>query len=377
MIDMDQENPKAGWYANLLLVIISLLIGLLMAEAIIRLWKEEPVFSWVDYSKTIVDCATTFDPHSGWKTEPLKQGLNRERRPVTVLANGLRSNGNKPPESDKRILAVGDSYTFGDQVGDDETWPAALERHLEIPVLNGGVCGYGVGQTVLRARELTPRFRPDVLIVSLIPADIWRAQSSGFYSKRKPYFDLENGIPVLRNVPLSPPETPAGMAGVINRGVEYVYDHSLFMRSMPDLRSRLRLYQNRAYTEAHHEGLEVSCRLFEQVRDMAAQYGAQPFMLMQYKFRDIGKRIALNNGASPEPDDRNMEFLVKAIQLMECSKSAGVPVIDTFIPLQQLYSEGGINAVLALYSDHMNAAGNEFVAEYVARQLGQSAGWNR
>lgn len=62
---------------------------------------------------------------------------------------------------------------------------------------------------------------------------------------------------------------------------------------------------------------------------------------------------------------------------MECSKSAGVPVIDTFISLQQLYREGGIDAVLALYSDHMNAAGNEFVAEYVARQLGQPAGWNR
>ena len=338
---MDQEKSPAGWYANLLLVIFSLLIGFFMAEAIIRMWKGEPVFARTDFSQTIVDCATTFDPYSGWKTEPSRQGVNKERRPVTILPNGLRSNGNKPPESDNRILAVGDSYTFGDQVGDDGTWPAALERRLEIPVLNGGVCGYGVGQTVLRSQELTPRFRPDVLIVSLIPADIWRAQSSGFYSKRKPYFELENGIPVLRNVPLSPPEAPAGMAGVISRGLEYVYDHSLFIRSIPNLRSRLKLYQNRAYTEAHQEGLEVSCRLIEQVRDMADHHGAQPFMLMQYKYRDIGKRIALNNGASPVPDDRNMEFLVKAIQLMECSRSAGVPVIDTFIPLEQLHKKGG------------------------------------
>jgi len=374
---MHQEKRPAGWYANLLLIIISLLIGLLTSEAIIRMWKGEPVFAWIDFSQTIVDCATTFDPYYGWKTVPSKQGLNKERQPVTILPNGLRSNGNKPRESEKRILAVGDSYTFGDQVGDDETWPAALERHLGVPVLNGGVCGYGVGQTVLRAQELTPRFRPDVLIVGLIPADIWRAQSSGFYSRRKPYFELENKIPVLRNVPLSLPEAPAGMTGVVSQGLEYVYDHSLFMRSFPDLRSRLKLYQNRAYIEAHQEGLEVSCRLFEQVRDMAAHYGAQPFMLMQYKYRDIGKRITLNNGASAEPDDRNMEFLIKAMQLMECSRSAGVPVIDTFIPLEQLRREGGDAAVRALYSDHMNAAGNDFVAEYVASQLERLVRWNQ
>ena len=72
-----------------------------------------------------------------------------------------------------------------------------------------------------------------------------------------------------------------------------------------------------------------------------------------------------------------MEFLIKAMQLMECSRSAGVPVIDTFIPLEQLRREGGDAAVRALYSDHMNAAGNDFVAEYVASQLERLVRWNQ
>jgi hypothetical protein len=38
---------------------------------------------------------------------------------------------------------VGDSFTFGDQVSADETWPACLEATLHRGVDNGGVFGYG------------------------------------------------------------------------------------------------------------------------------------------------------------------------------------------------------------------------------------------
>ena len=374
---METDKKPAGWYANLLLVVISLLTGLLIAEAATRVWMGEPVFKWVDFSQSIVSCASAFDSYAGWKPEPSRQGVNREQRPVTILPNGLRSNGSRPPESDMRILATGDSYTFGDQVGDHETWPAAMERQLAIPVLNGGVCGYGVGQTVLRSQELMPRFRPDILIVSMIPTDIWRAQSSEIYSERKPYYSLKNGTPVIQNVPLRPPETPSGIAGFFSRVLEYMNNYSLVMRSMPNLRNRLQMFRNKAYVEVHDEGLEVSCGLLEQVRDTAGRFGAEPYLLMLYKYRDINNRIALNNGASPEPGDRNMEFLLKALKLMDCSRSAGIPVIDTFPAFEQMHREHGREAVSALYSDHMNAAGNAFVAEYIARQLGDRVQRNR
>ena len=374
---MDRNKKSTGWYINLLLVVISLLTGLLVAEAATRVWKGEAVFKWVDFSQSIVGCASAFDAYAGWKPVPSRQGVNREQRPVTILPNGLRSNGSLSPESDIRILATGDSYTFGDQVGDHETWPAALERQLAIPVLNGGVCGYGVDQTVLRSQELTPRVRPDILIVSLIPTDIWRAQSSELYGKRKPFFSLKNGIPVLQNVPLGSPETPPGIAGYFSRGMEYLNDYSLFMRSMPNVRNRLQMFRNKAYVEVHNEGLEVSCGLLGQVRDTADRFGAELYLLMLYKYRDIMNRITLNNGDSPEPGDRNMEFLLKALELMDCSRSAGITVIDIFPALEQTYREHGSEAVSALYSDHMNAAGNAFVAEYIARHIGDRVQRNR
>ena len=51
------------------------------------------------------------------------------------------------------ILAVGDSFTFGDEVKDDETWPAHLQQLLGRRVLNAGVSGYGFDQIVLRAEK--------------------------------------------------------------------------------------------------------------------------------------------------------------------------------------------------------------------------------
>jgi hypothetical protein len=69
---------------------------------------------------------------------------------LTIRKDGFRSNGSVPPLP-ADVLVVGDSYTFGDQVSDNETWPACLERKLGRGVDNGGVIGYGTAQALRRA----------------------------------------------------------------------------------------------------------------------------------------------------------------------------------------------------------------------------------
>ena len=44
-------------------------------------------------------------------------------------------------------MAVGDSFTFGDEVNDGQTWPAQLQQLTGRRVINGGVSGYGFDQT--------------------------------------------------------------------------------------------------------------------------------------------------------------------------------------------------------------------------------------
>jgi hypothetical protein len=61
---------------------------------------------------------------------------------ITILEDGIRSNGRgEVRDATEPILAVGDSFTFGAQVSDWETWPAQLEKLTGGRVINGGVLG--------------------------------------------------------------------------------------------------------------------------------------------------------------------------------------------------------------------------------------------
>ena len=77
------------------------------------------------------------DPQLGYTLKPgavSKHSYSGEF--VTVDAEGLRWNG-RPRPAGRGIVATGDSFTFGSQVGDGESWPAQLEGLLNRPVYNG------------------------------------------------------------------------------------------------------------------------------------------------------------------------------------------------------------------------------------------------
>jgi hypothetical protein len=122
--------------------------------------------------------------------------------PVTIDADGLRYSGEPMAASDGPILAVGDSYTWGEDVSDLDAWPAQLQRVLVRRVLNGGVTGYGFDQTVLRAERLVERYKPEVAIVSFIADDIGRCEMRCMWWHDKPWFALEDGQLALKGVPV-------------------------------------------------------------------------------------------------------------------------------------------------------------------------------
>jgi hypothetical protein len=81
-----------------------------------------------------------------------------------------------PASATTRILAFGDSYTHGSRVHQDETWPAQLtatQPHLE--VVNFGVDGYGMAQSLLRYRQKRDRLDHSLAVLVSVPgADLVR-----------------------------------------------------------------------------------------------------------------------------------------------------------------------------------------------------------
>ncbi len=85
-------------------------------------------------------------------------------------ADGMRiagRYGTKPPGV-FRILAVGDSLTYGEGVAADEAWPAVLARELGagVEVLNLGVCGAGSESIAELVRQ---QFEPADCVYSTLP----------------------------------------------------------------------------------------------------------------------------------------------------------------------------------------------------------------
>jgi hypothetical protein len=158
------------------------------------------------------------DEHLGWVVGP-------NRRSADGLyfssAEGLRSPSPgvalRERAGPRRIALVGDSFTFGLEVGYTDTWGHHLEQALgpDVQVLNFGVDGYGVDQAYLRyARDARP-WRPDVVILGLINHDLFRSLAVYSFVSfpgwpfpfAKPRFVLDGERLSLLNVPLPSPSS--------------------------------------------------------------------------------------------------------------------------------------------------------------------------
>ncbi len=83
-----------------------------------------------------------------------------------IDSNGFRNSSLQPA----KIVAIGDSHTYGFNVSTENSWPALLGYMLDKNVYNYGVGGYGI----LQYKHLLNKafkMRPDIIIVGLYVAN--------------------------------------------------------------------------------------------------------------------------------------------------------------------------------------------------------------
>ena len=114
--------------------------------------------------------------------------------PVATNSIGIRNQEVVVPKPDGiyRIVALGDSHTFGYAVEDKQTWPRQLEQQLRradgsVEVINAGIAGLSIEQEVQFLKHQLMDLHPDLVVMAYYwndmpiqgdPNAIWSADES-------------------------------------------------------------------------------------------------------------------------------------------------------------------------------------------------------
>jgi lysophospholipase L1-like esterase len=150
------------------LALCALVAGLLVLEGAIRL-----------YSAVWFPRMMQLDDELGWKHTPnaSRVFVNELGEAAEVRQNAYGHRGRAFPLAKSpgkfRILVLGDSFTEGVQVGEDDLFTARLERrNPQLEVLNAGVAGYGTVQEYLYLAHAGLQHNPDLVLVMVFENDL-------------------------------------------------------------------------------------------------------------------------------------------------------------------------------------------------------------
>jgi hypothetical protein len=156
----------------------------------------------------LLDGIARYDSTKGWSFKPnLKTTVGAKS--FSTNSKSMRATAEysyEKPLNKVRILMMGDSFTAGDEVADDETSSNYLQEMLpESEVINFGCNAYGHDQMLIWFQEEGRRYSPDIVVLGFVSDDMRRNMVS-FRDYSKPRFTLEGNSLVLTNAKVDRPE---------------------------------------------------------------------------------------------------------------------------------------------------------------------------
>lgn len=322
-------------------------------------------------------------PTLGRFHRPLAQGdwhryRDGTRYPVRINSHGFSDDERRVTKEKPRVALIGDSTAQFWEAPPQERGPRILSGLLggRWEVLNFGVRGYGLDQSLLLYEEKIRPFQPDVAVIHVCVNDVW----DHAFQADKPYFVLDDAAPGgirLAGVPVkqaAPPRT---------EGVRWwLWRHSYSLRSLglirhPDM--------NRSYPLEEHFELRPFKRVYDAedvrlteltrriLRRLVAELKADgvQVLLVEMPYRPVlteaGRRRIIRQYGDRFTFERWSDTLAGFATEDE------VPILS----LPRVIREQGLNPDDLFHREdqlHVNAAGGRLYAESVFRTLGE-LGW--
>jgi hypothetical protein len=169
-------KPYRAMIAGVCLLLLSIVLSIILGEGLIRLVAN------VLPAETQSQLINT--PSRRGVSHPYIGYLHKPNNPLIIAGKDFRAvhhtdvhgfRNASPWPNGADIVAVGDSLTFGYGVEDGQTWPALLDRDLQLGrVINLGLIGAGPQQYLSVYETFGVQLRPRILLVGLfVRNDFW------------------------------------------------------------------------------------------------------------------------------------------------------------------------------------------------------------
>lgn len=337
------------FYAKLLLSLVSIIVFVIVCELLLRLIDPElqyknqffPLNRDIDFPEFYKKDKELF-----WKLRENQTIGSRWFSDISYQINslGLRGSEIKKEKTCIRILALGNSCTFGWGTSYEECWTRRLEERLNrshlaktVEVINAGVPGYSSFQGKVLIKKLAT-LQPDMVLIMYGWNDHWRAG--------KGISDAEQTLPPEIVIELQNTLSRLMLYKLMRKVTLSLTEDTTFVR-MDDISGR-----RRVSPEEFSENLKEIIRL-------AKEFGAVPILVVP--------PIASLEIYFPETQS-NFHMLHKRYQdlIIKVAEYQGVPMVnlqESFESHNDLYNDARGDPI------HFNKKGHQVAAETIAEAI--------
>ena len=264
---------------------------------------------------------------------------------VNIDERGFRKNDLLMLGMTPKILAVGDSFTFGYQVSDMHTWPACLQKKMGLSVINAGVFGYGAAQALKRAKYELSLNPYDLVIFSILVED-------DFDRDRLEY---NNGFPRPALIKENSNMIWAPVPDFNRKGTKYspaspsifstLYINSLLFAAISDRVFPFYDHSGSNLSSVHSKAAEVEEIIEWTLTEFSKLSNVKKVLVLQYSADLISKKMLMRRDSA-----------------LRLSKTLDLEIVDTYQALKTYDSK-------LLWSGHHTPMGNEVVCNLIKEAL--------
>jgi lysophospholipase L1-like esterase len=341
--------------ADALLVVVTLLLLVPLAEVVVRIAAPQTLPSQEFIRGFVLRDMYVADEKAGFRVAPNFQG--RIDRGGVVTEFSTNSLGLRGPElapkapGERRILALGDSFTWGWGVPQGEEWVAIMERTIDerlgrdaVVAVNGGVNAYGTENELALLERIGRDVAPDLVLVGFFANDFTDNLfgATGVYTVKDGYLYDHFTQDYFREHWLA---RESHLYRLIVRGVQAA--RTKWFGALPSTRPI------KQFTEAEfEEGMRLSERHLLRMRDLCTELGAR--FAVVWLPADV---YALPRHPPDIPLQRELESRIAA---------AGIPSID-LMPVVR--GEPNVTGLYIKNDGHFTVRGNRVAGRAVAKWI--------